>query len=268
MLYTGRAKRHFINLHLHATTSLTSPISPPSIFHDAPLASDGPGASSQEGLVVVVRDTSGAVDVGEDGGVVLLVGAGELDGLGGGKGTGAGDLDLGARGVELSTHVLVGAVEGEELDAEEVVAGGDALGHGEVVPAVALDHVVDTPDAGAGVVVVLGDLEPVDAGVGGGGGVVDLGEPGGHGAVVGGGDGVVRVVGELGTADDVLPPGADLGTGGDGDDGLGLGGDDAAGDVGGLDVLDGVVLVGGAEADEGTLVLSVYGETLQRGWAC
>jgi hypothetical protein len=80
--------------------------------------------------------------------------------------------------------------------------------------------------------------------------------------VVGLGDRVVRVAGELGTADDVLPPRADLGAGGHFDYGLGLGGNPAADHVGGGDVLNGVVLVGRAEAGEGALVFAVDGEAL------
>ncbi len=89
------------------------------------------------------------------------VGAREADSLRGGEGAGARDVDLGAGLVELSLVGLVGAVQSQDLNAQEIVAGGDALGDVEVDPAVVLDQVVDTPLLAAGVKGVLPDLEPV-----------------------------------------------------------------------------------------------------------
>lgn len=153
-------------------------------------------------------------------------------------------------------------MEGQQLDAEEVVPGGDARGQVEEEPAVLVDQGVDGPDAGAGVEVVLGDLEPLLALDGRRGGVVDGGEPGGDGALVRGGDGVVGVAGELGAADDVLVAGADGVAGFDLDDVGGDVGDEAAGQVGGGDVLDGVVDAWGAEAGEEGGFLAVDGDGL------
>ena len=66
-------------------------------------------------------------------------------------------------------------MEGEELDAEEVLAVGDALGEVERVPAVVADDIVDAPGSRGGVEVILGDLEPLEPLEAGGGGVVDAG---------------------------------------------------------------------------------------------
>lgn len=52
-------------------------------------------------------------------------------------------------------------MQSEDLDAEEVVAVGDALRDVEVHPAVVVDEVVDTPDLAAGIKGILEDLEPI-----------------------------------------------------------------------------------------------------------
>lgn len=69
---------------------------------------------------------AGLVSVVGDAGVVSSVGAGERDKVAGGSATAAGDLELVASGVELSTRVLVGGVESDGFVADEVVAGLDA----------------------------------------------------------------------------------------------------------------------------------------------
>lgn len=226
------------------------------------LAADGARAGGLVRALVVVGLASAAVNADLDAGVVGLVGARQGDGLAGLEVAAASDLDLGAGAVELGATLAAGAVQSEQLNAEQVLARGDALGHVEVVPAAALDHAVDGPLATAGVEVVLGDLEPAQALVRAGGSVVDLGEPGGDGALVRGGDRVVNVVGELGAPEDVLPVVTDAGASGHADDlGVGVAGL-AADDVVGLDILHGVVVVGGTETGQLALVLAVDGDGL------
>lgn len=112
-------------------------------------------------LAAVVRLAGGAVDVDEDAGVGGTVRAGEADRLPRRERPGAGDLDLGARLVELRRALVAGRVQGEHLDAQEVLPRGDALRQVEVDPAVVVDQVVDAPFLAAGVEPVLPDLEPV-----------------------------------------------------------------------------------------------------------
>lgn len=122
----------------------------------------------------VVGLAAGAIDADEDAGVGGRVGTGEADGIGGRGGATAGDVDLGAANVKLSTLGRAGVVKRDDLGAHEVVARGDAGGHVEVGPAAVGDQVVDGPPAVAET--GLGDLEPLEPGGAGGGGVVDLGE--------------------------------------------------------------------------------------------
>ena len=87
------------------------------------LAGEGLGAR------VGVAGGNGVVEVELDTGVLGVVGAGEGD-AGGLAGTAALDLDLGAAEVELGAARLAGRVQGNVLDAEQVVAGRDAGGDG------------------------------------------------------------------------------------------------------------------------------------------
>lgn len=95
--------------------------------------------------------------------------------------------------------------------------------------------------------------------------IVDLGQVRHHGALVRVRDRVVRVTGELGTADDMLPVRADPVTGLDVDDSLRLGTALAAHHVRARDILHRVVIVRGAEAGELALVLAVDGDLLEDG---
>lgn len=196
--------------------------------------------------------------------MVRGVSTGEADKVGAGVGARPSNLDLGALHVELGGTADAGGVKGEQLDAHEVVAGGDAAGHVEVVPAAVGDHVVDSPDAV--VEALLGDLEPLEAGRAGVGSIVDLGEVDLDGTLVGGGDGVIRVVGPGGTTNLMPPPGTDSGAGWDLDHGvipqLDVG---VAGKVGVVDVLDGEVAVGSADALELALVDAVNRHLLEDG---
>jgi hypothetical protein len=83
-------------------------------------------------------------------------------------------LDLGALHVELGTAGGAGAVQSEQLNTHQVLAGGDAGRHVKVVPAVVVDHLIDGPHAV--VDAALGDLEPLLASGRGRSGVADLGK--------------------------------------------------------------------------------------------
>src|SRR3569833_1072006 len=227
------------------------------------LAADHLRAGSLVGAAAHVRVALRAVDVDVDAGVLGQVGAGEADGGAGREGAGARDLDLGARLVELGGARGLGRVQGEDLDAQQVLAGGDALGEVEVGPAVVGHHAVDAPLLVARVEAVLGDLEPLQAVERGGGGVVDLGQVGHDGPHVRVGDWVVLVAGELGAADDVLPVGADLVAGRHVDDLLGRRAGLAADHRVAVDILDRVVVVGRPEAVQLTRRLSIHRQLLK-----
>ena len=180
-------------------------------------------------LPVVIRHTAGSINVNQNRGIILLESAGNLDSLRRRESPTARNLDLGARSIELGPHILMSRMQRQKLNPQEIMPGSNTARHSEIVPPLALDHIIDAPDSGRGIEVILGDLEPIETLVRSSRRVVHLGEVRRHGPVVGGRDGVVRVSRELGAADDVLPPGADFGAGGDFDDGFGLGGYDAAG---------------------------------------
>lgn len=136
----------------------------------------------------------GAVDVEEDAGVVGGVELGALD-AGGLVGAGAGDLDVEALGVVLGAVGVVGAVEGDDLVAQDVEAGSN-VGRDLDEPAVAvLDELVGAPLAGGGGAVDeadLVDLEELESGLVDGlaAGGAAVGEVVDHGTVVGLGPGV------------------------------------------------------------------------------
>lgn len=124
-------------------------------------------------------------DVDTDTGVGARVGTWELDD-GGRRSTGATrDVELDAAHVELSTRVVGGGVESNDLATEEVVARGDVGGKLNVPLAVlSLAELVDSPDTV--VETLLLDLEPVQAGnISSSGRVVDLGKVGNDGTLVG-----------------------------------------------------------------------------------
>ena len=91
------------------------------------------------GLPAIVRLPSRTINAGEDAGVVGGVSAGKADGGRGREGTAARDVDLGARLVELGLVLLVGRVQGQDLDAQEVLPVRNARGQVEVDPAVVAD---------------------------------------------------------------------------------------------------------------------------------
>ena len=52
-------------------------------------------------------------------------------------------------------------MQGQQLEAKQVVARLDALQDVEVDPSLVRDHVIDPPDSGRGVERILPDLEPL-----------------------------------------------------------------------------------------------------------
>jgi hypothetical protein len=128
-------------------------------------------------------------------------------------------------------------VKSEELDLEKVVAAGDALRDGGVVPATSSVHAVNSPLAGGSVEAIAGDLEPLEVGRRGGRGIVNLCHPVLDRTLVRRCDRVVDVVGTLRAAEEVSPEGTDVCTGGDVDH-LAGGASSIAGHVGRRDILD------------------------------
>lgn len=86
------------------------------------------GPDGRAGLVGVV---TGAVDVEAHAWLGIIVDAGDLNRGAGFSGAGAGDLDLRAAEVELGV-AAVGAMQGDVLGADEVLAGWGANGDLEV----------------------------------------------------------------------------------------------------------------------------------------
>lgn len=107
----------------------------------------------------VVGQVEAVVEVGDvDVGIIGLVSSRELDGRTAGAGSGTSDLELGAAHVELGTIDSLGAVEGQHLGAEEVLAAGETGGELELVGHVVGSHDLVGPLAALGVEFV--NLEP------------------------------------------------------------------------------------------------------------
>ena len=221
---------------------------------------------ARPGVVVllppIIRHTSLPIDIRQNRGIILRVHTRNLHCLARREASSARDLNLRAALVELCPHALVRRVQRQDLYAKKVLPVRHAAWQREVPPPVIRNHRVHPPHTARRVECLLGHLEPLETGVVRRRGVVDGREPGGYGTLVGGGDGVVGVALALGPADDVLVPRAELGAGGDWDDVRGGEGYLPAGEVWRGDVLDGVVLVGCADADQGALVLAVDAEVL------
>lgn len=106
---------------------------------------------------------SAAEEVAEDAGVVVAVGTGEGDELAlGTSGLGAADDELGAAGVELGTLRGAGNVQGEDLVADEVVAGSEVIG--ELDGGEGAVHEVALEPLSVGLLAALSDLEPASVG--------------------------------------------------------------------------------------------------------
>lgn len=221
------------------------------------LAGDGSRARDAVRLAAVVGLAGETVDAGEDTGVVGLVGTGERDGLRRSEGARARNVDLSARLVELSLALLVGRVESQKLNAQEVLARRDALRDVEIRPALVLNDSVDTPLPAALIKAFVPDLEPLLAVGAGSSSIVDLGKVSLDGTLVRGSDGMVSVVRELGSADDMPKVGTDTVTSVNVDNRVGLGAGLSAGHVLVVHILYWVVVVGSTDASELTLILSV-----------
>ena len=112
-------------------------------------------------LPAIIRLPRSPIDTRINARVIGSVRPRKTDGGRGREGAAARDVDLGARLVELGLVGLVGRVQGQHLDAQQVLAVGDAGRQVEVDPAVVADEVVDAPFFARGVEAVLPDLEPV-----------------------------------------------------------------------------------------------------------
>jgi hypothetical protein len=149
-------------------------------------AGAGGGAAEEGGtgdLVAAVVAVDADLDAGVVGRVELVCG-----GAGGGLGTGASDLDVDALRVVLGAVLLACRVQGNDLVAENVLAGGNRLGDLDGPSEVVGDELLGGPLAT--VETGLVDLEEAQVRGLGGGRVVDLGEVVDDGAVVGRGPGV------------------------------------------------------------------------------
>lgn len=150
-------------------------------------------------------------------------------------------------------------MKGDQLNPQQILAVGNAARHGEVVPSVSGDEIVNSPDCRRGVKVVLGNLEPVGTIVRSSGCVINLRKPVCNRTLVGSGNGVVGML----PAVDVGPPeAADLGTRWDGQDRAVRCSRLTAGHVGRVDVLNWEVGAWGSQANELTHVLTVDGDGL------
>jgi hypothetical protein len=140
------------------------------------------------GVVTVDADLDTRV-----GGSVELVSRSTL----GGSGTGSGNLDVDALGVVLSTVLLAGRVESDDLVTENVLARGDALGDRHGPGVVVGDELVRSPLAVLEASSV--NLEELKVARLGSGGIVNLGKVVDDGTDVGLGPGGPRDV-ELATS--------------------------------------------------------------------
>src|SRR5690606_31891229 len=78
--------------------------------------------------------------------VVGLVSTREADSVGRASvRSGSSDVDLGTFHVELGSVWRVCAVKGNQLDSHEIIPGGNASWHGEIVPSSLSNHVVNCP---------------------------------------------------------------------------------------------------------------------------
>lgn len=191
-----------------------------------------------------------AVEVEDDAGVGVGVAGVEVEVLVRNIAARASDLELDARGVELSATgrvLAVGSVTlvvGNDLLADQVLASGQAGRQSEVGLALGSDELVNSP-LGA-IVAILGDLGPDGTGAiarGVGGNVGD------DGALVGRGDDVVAAV-------VVVPLDGELVTGSGSDEVAdGSAAVDVAGKVSAGQVLDGAVVGRASDVSRSTIAL-------------
>ena len=79
-------------------------------------------------------------------------------------------------------------MQGNNLDAQEILARRNATGQVEVSPAVVLEHIINTPFPATGIEAILPDLEPLLAARASRRRVVDFGQIGNNRSFVGLGD--------------------------------------------------------------------------------
>ncbi|KAI6751320.1 hypothetical protein HG531_006016 [Fusarium graminearum] len=201
----------------------------------------------------------GVVDVKDNTLVGVSVTGLEVEVLIGDGSARSSDLNLSARGVELSTTGAVvlegniGLVTGDDLLADDVLAGLEAGGESEGSLALVLDELVDSPLAT--LKTILGDLGPDSTGTIGLGVRGDVGDDGT----------LVRAINDIVTSSVVVPLEGDLVTGSSGGKlGSSLSTVDVADNVGAGQVLDGVVVLGRSDVGVATIteVLSVDPEAV------
>lgn len=127
----------------------------------------------------------GGVDVEEDTGVGLGV-QGSTQSTVGQLSAVTSDLEVDTHGVVLSTIRVLGGVEGNDLVAENVVAGLQGRGDGDVPSEVVGDQVVRGPETGVGSIyqTTLVDLDPLKGGLVNGGRVISRSDVGDDGTFV------------------------------------------------------------------------------------
>lgn len=132
-------------------------------------------------------------------------------------------------------------MQGDKLNSHQVIARSNAGRHLKVLPAIVVDHAVDTPRSAAGVKSVFSDLEPSKPFCVGASCVADLGKVNHCWTLVTSGDGVVGIVSTLGTANNMSPPRAYASASRDVDDVVILELDSlVASEFGVVDILDGL----------------------------
>lgn len=142
------------------------------------------GAEAQSGTGDGVGREVG-VDV-EDNALVTLGVERSTGGTVGELSAGAGNLEVEALGVVLGTVRVLGRVEGDDFVADDVVAGLEGGGDGDVPAEAVVNQLVRGPGTGVGTAdeTSLVDLDPGEGGLVDGGGVVGRGDVGDHGTVV------------------------------------------------------------------------------------
>lgn len=224
-------------------------------------------AGSWDGVwaATVVRDLA-TVDVEGDARVAGGVCTREADGVGTGRGSASGDVDLSTTNVNLSTAGAVGRVKSDELSSEKVMTGSKASGHVEVVPASLLNHRVDTPFPT--VQTLLSNLEPTETRGTSARSVVNLGHVEQSRALVTGGDGVVGIVLTLSATNNVTPPSTNASASRNVDNSVVLVLDAViAGHAAVVHVGDGVVAAGCTNTLELALILTIDRHFLEDGVA-
>lgn len=153
-------------------------------------------------------------------------------------------------------------MQGQQLLAKQALARREAGGNVDEGPAAIGDHVVDAPEASGRVERVLVDFEPLQPCVRRRCRVVHSGHVSRDGSLVRSRDRMVGIAGVLLAADDVSPPRPDAVARLDIDHLVRPGPGKAASELLVVHIVDRVVGLGGAEADEEALVGPVHRDFL------